>query len=144
MSRRRQIRILPYLLVAGVLGLGAVGAAVAADAAEPTMRARLAPVKPATRGTGTLTATAGSGQSVVVRWQLAVSNLTGPVRRATLQTPAPAKVTFSLCKPCSAKARGQIVLLRSTWNRILAGGATVVVTTRAHPAGELRGTLKRG
>jgi hypothetical protein len=144
MSRRPHTRIVPHVLLAGVLGLGTVGAAVAADSAAPTMRARLAPVKPATRGTGTLTATAGSGQSVVVRWQLSVSNLSGPVRRATLQTPGPAKITFALCKPCSAKARGQLVLLRSAWNRILAGGATVVVSTRAHPSGELRGTLKRG
>ena len=72
MSRRRHLRVLPHLMVAGALGLGAVGVAVAADSAEPTMRARLAPVKPATRGSGTLTATAGTGQSVVVRWQLAV------------------------------------------------------------------------
>ena len=65
-----------------------------------------------------MTATAGSGQSVVVRWQLSVSNLSGPIRRATLQTPGPTKITFALCKPCGPKARGQLVLLRSMWNRI--------------------------
>jgi hypothetical protein len=137
------------VLLAGVVGLGVVGlgavdtAALAAAAPAQTLQARLAPVTQAKRGSGSLTATGGSGQSVVVRWKLSVANLTGPVKRATLRTSGATAITFTLCQPCGAKAHGQFVLSRSMWARIVSSGGTVVVTTRAYPRGEVRGALKR-
>ncbi len=145
LSLLRELRIPARgLLLAGVLALCAVEATLAVASPAQTVHARLTPVSPAKRGSGSLTATGGSGQTVIVRWQLSVANLTGPVRRATLQTPGPNPRVFALCQPCKAKARGQIALVRSVWTRIAAGGGSVVVATRAYPRGELRGIVKRG
>jgi hypothetical protein len=130
------------LTIGGALALCVAVPAWAATQKD-SVHARLAPAAPAKHGTGTFTANGASGNAVVVRWQLSVSGLTGPVRKATLRTAGSRKIVFALCSPCKAKSHGQVVLLGSVWKQIVSKGGTVVVTTRAHPAGELRGALKR-
>jgi hypothetical protein len=137
MSSRRRA-----LTIGGVLALCAAVPALAAGSGQ-AVHARLAPAAPASHGSGAFTATGGQGNTVVVRWNLSVSGLTGPARKASLRTAGSPKISFALCSPCKAKSHGQLVLLGSVWNRIVAKGGTVVVATRAHPAGELRGALKR-
>jgi len=130
------------LLTAGAVALCAAIPAHAAAAAKDTVSARLAPTVSSTRGSGTFTASGTSGNTVVMRWQLSVSKLSGPVTRATLRSPGSQKIVFPLCSPCSAKSSGQLALIGSMWKRIVSKGGTIVISTRSNPAGELRGTLK--
>jgi hypothetical protein len=51
-------------------------------------------------------------------------------------------IAFTLCAPCIPGAHGVLAFPASAWKMIVADGAQIVVTTRAHPSGELRGTLK--
>jgi hypothetical protein len=124
----------------------ALGLCVAAPAgAVPTQRvhAHLVPVVSTAHGSGTFTASSTGVSTVTLRWQLSVSKLSGSAKKAVLKTSGSNGIVITLCRPCAAKAHGKIIMLGSAWRRIAAGGA-VVVTTRAHPRGELRGALKRG
>ena len=134
--------VLTRALLVGALGLCAAVPAFAAAGSK--VHARLTPAAPAKHGSGTFTASGGTGKTVVVRWQLSVSNLTGPAKRAVLRTAGSRRIAFELCKPCQSTSNGQLVLLGSTWSGIVTNGGTIVVATRAHPAGELRGPLKHG
>jgi hypothetical protein len=131
------------MLCIGVLAL-AVTAAATASASETVLRARLAPVAPVTSGSGSFTAraTAAAG-STTVRWQLSVTHLTGRATKATITLGGANKLTFVLCKPCSTRASGQLQLVKSIWRELQAHGARIVVETKAHQAGELRGTLAK-
>ena len=144
MGRHGHAWIARRTVVLAALGLCAAAPALAGGSATRTVHARLLPVAPARYATGTFTGNGASGGTVVVRWQLSVSKLSGPAKKATLQTPAPRKIIFTLCQPCKSKAHGKLALLGSVWSRIAAGGGTVVVTTKAHPRGELRGAIKHG
>jgi hypothetical protein len=126
------------------LALFMAATAFAGATTKRSVHARLQAVAPVTHATGSFSANGSGANSVVVRWQLSVSKLSGAVKTATLQTPGPRKITFTLCKRCAVNAHGQLVLLGSVWKRIAAGGGSVVVGTKAHPRGELRGTLRRG
>ena len=117
--------------------------AFAAGSATQSVHAKLNPVAPTKTATGSFTASGKTGNTVVVSWRIYFSKLSGPARKATLQTPAPRKIAFALCQPCKSGAHGQIALLGSVWSKIAAGGGAVVVTTKAHPRGELRGAIKR-
>jgi hypothetical protein len=128
------------LTIGGALALCAAVPAFAAGSGQ-AVHARLAPASG--HGSGTFVANGVGTSTVTVRWQLSVSGLSGPARKASLRTAGSRKIVFALCGPCKAKSHGQLVLLGSVWKQIVAKGGTVVVTTRAHPTGELRGTLKR-
>ena len=131
------------MLCIGVLAL-AVTAAATAGASETLLRARLAPVAPVTSASGSFTARAAFvAGSATVRWQLAVTHLTGRATKATITLSGANKLTFVLCKPCSTRASGQLQLVRSVWRDLQAHGARIVVATKAHQAGELRGTLAK-
>jgi hypothetical protein len=127
-----------------LITLGLCVAAPAGAASTQRVHARLVPVAPARLATGTFSANGAGARTVVLSWRLSVSKLSGPASKATLKTPGSSAIVFTLCRPCSAQAHGKIVLLGSVWRRIAAGGGTVLVTTKAHPRGELRGALKRG
>jgi hypothetical protein len=129
------------IVVAVALALSIAVPATAA--AKTTVQARLTPTGTAKQGAGTFTATGGSGSTVTVRWKLSVSNLSGRIRRASLQTAGPTKISFTLCRSCKAKRKGKIVLLGSMWKRIVDNGGTILIRTRKHPHGELRGRLAR-
>jgi hypothetical protein len=141
--RRPATTVLQRSAIGGAVVLCAAVPAFAASSPQQAVHARLTPAAPAKHGSGTFAATGGGAQSAIVRWQLAVSNLSGPVRRATLHTAGSPRIVFTLCQPCGARSHGQLALIGSMWSRIVASGGTVVVATRAHPSGELRGTLKR-
>jgi hypothetical protein len=116
---------------------------LAGGATSQSVKARLMPVGAAMKGSGNFTATGASGSTVTVSWQLSVSGLGAKATRARLQTPGPRRIVFTLCQPCTAKSHGKLVLLGSMWTRIRAGGGSVVVSTQAHPGGEIRGLVKR-
>ena len=126
-----------------LVALGLCVAAPAGALATQRVHARLAPVASASHGSGAFSANATGTRTVTLGWQLSVSKLSGPAKKAVLKTSGANGIVITLCRPCTAKAHGKIVMLGSAWRRIAAGGA-VVVTTRARPRGELRGVLKRG
>jgi|tagenome__1003787_1003787.scaffolds.fasta_scaffold20905758_4 hypothetical protein len=134
------LRLTKRTLLGGVLALCVAVPALAA-APRQAVHARLVPA--AGHGSGAFTASGAGGNTVVVSWKLSVSGLSGPARKASLRTAGSKKIVFALCSPCKAKSQGQLVLLGSVWTRIVSKGGTIVVATRAHPAGELRGPLKR-
>lgn len=131
------------MLCIGGLAL-AVTATATAGASETVLRARLAPVAPVTSASGTFTARATPvAGSTTVRWQLAVAHLTGRATKATITLSGANTLTFVLCKPCSTRASGELQLVRSLWRDLQAHGARIVVETKAHRTGELRGTLAK-
>jgi hypothetical protein len=131
------------MLFIAVLAL-AVTASATAGASETVLRARLVPVAPVTSASGSFTARATlAAGSATVRWQLAVTHLTGRATKATLTLSGANKVTFVLCKPCSTRASGQLQFVRSLWRDLQTQGARIVVETKAHRSGELRGTLAK-
>lgn len=123
-----------------VVGLVAAASAFAAPSAQPTLRAHLKPVAPTTRASGTFTASATGADSIVLRWQLSLSNVRSP-KSATLKILGPPSFSLRLCGPCSTKGRGRLVILGPVWRRILEHGGSVVVATAAQPNGALRGPL---
>jgi hypothetical protein len=128
------------LLLTALLGL-TLAAPAAAGSRETSIRAQLAPVAPAAAGSGIFTARATTTQGLVtLRWQLSLARLSGQATRATLTLAGP-RIALVLCKPCSARAHGAMQLLG---RNPLARGGKVVVATRAHPKGELRGTVRSG
>jgi CHRD domain-containing protein len=127
-----------------LIALGFCIAAPAGAVSTQRVHARLVPVASTTHAAGTFSARGVGSRTVTLSWQLSVSRLSGPAKKATLKTSGPSGIVITLCRPCSAKAHGKIVMLGSAWRRIAAGGGFVVVTTRAHPRGELRGALQRG
>jgi hypothetical protein len=128
------------LLLTATLGL-ALAAPAAAGLRETSIRTQLAPVAPAVSGSGVFAAKATTTRSVVaLRWQLSLAQLSGPATRATL-TLSGSGIALVLCKPCSTRAHGTLQLLG---RKALAKGGKVVVATRAHPKGELRGTVRSG
>jgi hypothetical protein len=130
------------LLLAALLLGALLTSAVAAAASTQVLRARLVPVAPVRSGGGTLAASGRATKgSVALTWTLAVSNLTGSPTRVLLKLTG-SGITLSLCKPCSASAHGKLVLVPSLWRQLSAGHGVVVVATRAHPGGEVRGTLR--
>ena len=131
------------MLCFGVLAL-AVTAPATAGARETVLRAHLTPVAPVTSASGSFTARAApAAGSATLRWQLAVTHLTGRATKATLTLNGANKLTFVLCKPCSTRASGQLQLVQLLWRQLQAHGARVVVETKAHQHGELRGTLAK-
>jgi hypothetical protein len=126
-----------------VIALGLCVAVPAGAVTTQRVHARLIPLVSATHGTGTFSATGTGTRTVMLGWRLSVSKLSGPPKKAMLKTSGSYGIAITLCRPCSATAHGRLVMLGSAWRKIAAGGA-VVVTTRAHPRGELRGVLKQG
>jgi hypothetical protein len=125
------------LLVAAV----AVPVAVAGTAPK-TLQARLTAVAPAQGGSGRFTATAVQGKSSIqLKWHLSVSHLSGPPTAATLRISGSRSLAFPLCKPCKASGHGSLGIVASLWKQVSGGQSVIVVSTRAHPTGEVRGTL---
>jgi hypothetical protein len=124
----------------------AVAAPVAlAGSAPMTLQARLKAVAPARGGSGLFTAKAVEGKNTVhLSWHLSLSHLSGPATAATLKVGGGRNLAFLLCKPCSSTGRGSLGIVGSLWKQISSGKSVIVVSTRAHPNGELRGTLKLG
>ena len=126
--------------------VAAVAAPVALAATAPkTLQARLTAVAPAHGGSGQFTATAVQGKSSVqLKWHLSVSHLSGPPTAASLKINGGHGLTFPLCKPCSANGRGSLGIVAGLWKQVSSGQSVIVVATRAHPTGEVRGTLTAG
>ena len=140
----RRPTVKPALLCCILAAAAAAPLATGANAPKP-VHAKLTAVAPAQGGSGTLTGTALEGKSsVVFRWRLALAHLSGPATGATLKVTGGNTLAFALCKPCSASGHGNISLISSLWKKIATGKGVLVVTTAAHPAGELRGPLKVG
>ncbi len=128
------------LLVAAV----AVPVAIAGTTPK-TLQARLTAVAPAQGGSGQFTATALQGKSSIqLKWHLSVSHLSGRPTAATLKINGGHGLAFPLCKPCSANGRGSLGIVSGLWKQVSGGQSVIVVATRAHPAGEVRGTLTAG
>ena len=132
----------PPTFAAAVLPLAAAGLlAGSAFAAKAPVVAHLTAVAPAHGGSGQFSATIVSSKSQTnVDWKLSVSHLTGPVTAATL-TSGSKGFKLPLCQPCTS-TRGALVVIPSVWKKLQAGTAKVVIATKAHPQGELSGTLK--
>lgn len=132
------------ILLAGVLAVAV--AAPVADAAKPKPKAqkvtaRLAVVAPAAGGSGSLTGTAANLKGgVQFKWHLTVAHLSGSPTSAMLKLSSNG-LSFALCKPCKANGYGAVSVISSLWKKIQSGDGVIVVTTAAHPSGELRGTL---
>jgi hypothetical protein len=100
----------------------------------------------ATRATGTLSGTlAVTGSRGKLRWKLAFGGLSGnalraEIHRGRLGRPGPRLST--LCSPCRPGAHASTALSAAAVGAVRNGGAYVVVTTREHPAGEIRGQLR--
>jgi len=125
-------------------GLVAFALAPAASGADQLLRAQLKPIAPARSGSGTFTAKATvTARAVMLRWQLSLSNLSGPATRATLRIKGK-NTGFVLCKPCRSRTKGELAIVTPFWQDIAAGRSEIVVSTRAHPSGELRGVVRIG
>lgn len=132
-------------VLGAALFLGLAAPVGALGSGGSLLHGQLKPVAPAHAGSGTFTASGIKAKgSVKMTWQLSLAHLTGSATSATLRLTGLHGVTFVLCKPCSLTGHGQVGLVSSVWDNILANGAQLVVSTRAHPTGELRGTLSRG
>jgi hypothetical protein len=132
-------RLASALLLALALATPAVGSGQAG------LKGRLVPIAPVRAGSGSFTASAVVVKgTATMKWQLSLSYLTGPATSATLRLTGLRGVMFVLCRPCSSSAHGKVGLVSAAWSNVLANGAQIVVATRAHPNGELRGTLSRG
>ena len=89
------------------------------------------------------TATAVEKKNVVqLDWRLSVAHLSGPATAVDLRIGGAHTMVLPLCKPCSA--RGSVGLVSGLWKQVSGGQSVVVVSTRAHPKGEVRGTLTVG
>jgi hypothetical protein len=130
-------------LVLVVLSGSFASAAALAASGTTTLHARLSPVTAASTASGSFVARATTAQAVRVRWRLSVTGLTGRVRRTKLTIDRSA-LAIALCAPCRPKARGEVILTKTAWRTLLAKGAHIIVATRAHPKGELRGVVRRG
>ena len=127
------------LLAAVVVAVPAASAATA-----PTkLHARLASVAPAAGGSGVFIANAVERKNVVqLDWRLSVAHLSGPVTAVNLRIGGAHTMVLPLCKPCGS--RGKVGLVSGLWKQISGGRSAIVVSTRAHPKGEVRGTLTVG
>jgi hypothetical protein len=136
-GKRRAIQLSVAVLVALTLALTA-----SAATSSVAIRARLTAVAPARGGSGLFTATLVSDPQVsTMLWKLSVSRLSGPAVSARIFLKGHAQASLVLCNPCDAKAHGVGGLAAPLTRAILHGQARVVVTTKAHPAGELRGPI---
>jgi hypothetical protein len=129
-------------LLGAALLLGLAAPVAASGSAAASLHAVLKPIAPVQKASGTFAASGVQTKGTVkMSWQLSLARLSGSATSATLRLPGLHGVTFVLCKPCSATARGHVGLVSSVWSNILANGAQLVVATQAHPKGELRGTV---
>lgn len=132
-------------VVACAVGM-AFAAPLAAGATAPQkVQAHLVAIAPAQGASGLLTGTAIPMKGgVELKWRLSLTHLSGRATEATLKITGSGGLAFALCKPCSMSGHGNISLINSLWKKIAAGKGMLVVTTAAHPTGELRGTLTVG
>jgi hypothetical protein len=82
-----------------------------------------------------------------LRWQLAVSQLSGPAVVAVIRVGPKGVVgprVMHLCEPCSASATGTLVLTAAQASKLLSGATYVNVGTHANPRGEIRGQIHHG
>jgi hypothetical protein len=132
------------VVLGGALLLGLAAPVGALGSGPALMHAKLKPIAPVRTGSGNFAASAVETKGTVkMKWQLSLSHLSGSATKATLRLTGLRGVTFVVCKPCSASGHGQVGLVSSVWDNMLAHGAQLVVATRAHPQGELRGTVSR-
>src|SRR4051794_11606647 len=94
-----------------LIALGLCLAAPAAAVSTQRVHARLVPLASATHGSGSFSARAAGARTVTLSWQLSVSKLSGSAKKATLRTSGSKGIVITLCRPCSAKAHGKIILL---------------------------------
>lgn len=114
--------------------------AASAGTAPTTLHARLAAVPPAAGRSGLFTATAVEKKDVVqLDWRLSAAHLSGPATAVNLKIGGAHTVVLPLCKPCGA--HGSVGIVSGLWQQISGGQSVIVVSTRAHPKGEVRGTL---
>jgi hypothetical protein len=134
--------------IVGCVVAAAVAAPIAAATTAPpqNVKATLVAIAPAHGGSGVLTGTAlKQPGGVQLKWRLAFTHLTGPATEATLKVSRSGSgLAFALCKPCGTSRQGNISLISSLWKTIAAGRGVLIVSTAAHPAGELRGALTVG
>ena len=134
-------RLLPPALA---LGAGALLAGAALAGGQSSLVAQLEAVAPAHGASGRFSATVADGKGQTnLQWQLSVSHLSGPVTSAALRA-GRSGITIPLCQPCAAPVHGALAVIPAVWKKLQAEGPVVVVSTRAHPKGELRGKLKSG
>jgi hypothetical protein len=141
------VRLIDGVFASAVVVLLVLGAPVVATGAAPKahLHAKLTPIAPARGGVGTFAASAVTAKSTVnMRWQLKLSNLSGTATKATMRLTRRKGVSFVLCAPCGSSRRGRVGMVRAVWDNMLTHGAQLVVATRAHPRGELRGIVRRG
>ena len=111
-----------------------------AGSAPVGLSARLAPVGGAS-ATGAFSGTAVvAHRAATMQWKVRASGLSGKPTQISLRV---GKTSLPLCVSCGTKLSGATLLQPSVWYQVELGRATLVVATHAHPAGELRGAIRR-
>jgi hypothetical protein len=98
-------------------------------------------------------ATAAAGQlyvaldknTLLLRWKLAFSGLSGPVTKAYFHGQAPiganSNSTVSIDGPIKSPLEGRATLTAAQTTELLSGQWYVSLQTKAHPKGEIRGQM---
>jgi hypothetical protein len=128
-------------VVTAVLAVSLAASSAWASVTTTALHARLLPVGPATSANGAFDGrltTQATGEHL--RWRLTFAHLTGLAKSGTLSIGKNGLV-LTLCAPCRAGQIGELVLTRLAGRALLTRGV-VVVTTRTHTKGELRGSIQ--
>jgi hypothetical protein len=100
----------------------------------------------AAKATGTLSGTlAVNGTRALLKWELTYRRLSGRALRAEIHRGRIGRRgprLAVLCHPCRAGAHASTPLAAAAVMAVRNGSAYVVVTTRKHPAGEIRGQMR--
>ena len=124
------------------------GTAVGPSRVHATMTARQVVPPLSVRGAGAFHATIRKVRTRwVIQWSLSYRRLTSPAISGQIRLGKPGqwgKPLLSLCRPCRVAAGGLRLISPSIRRAILAGRAYVLVETRRHPRGEIRGQVVRG
>jgi hypothetical protein len=132
------------VVLAALLAPAAPGTLTFGVKAGLDARQQVPPV--ASRATGTLSGTlAVDRKRGTLTWQLAFDGLSGRALRAELHRGRLGRRgprLAGLCSPCRRGAHASTTLSAAAVAAVRNGGAYVVVQTRAHPAGEIRGQLR--
>jgi hypothetical protein len=133
-----------FLLLGLLTGLGVAGAARSAK-----MTARLTTMVKTARGSGRFTGSLlrySNGKSKLT-WTLTYRNLGRRTGKAEILVPAKghqSQVYVLLCRSCRARSHGVVKpILKASTSALLTRPAYVVVSTKEHPKGALRGRILR-
>jgi len=137
--------VLPCVLLVGLL----TGLAAATAARSVKMTAKLTTVPKTVKGSGHFTGSLlrySNGKSKLT-WTLTFRNLGRRAGKAEILVPAKGhlgQVYVLLCRSCKARSHGAVKpILKASTSALLGRPAYVVVFTKAHPTGALRGRVAR-